>query len=243
MNDPFGYNRGFGGRGFDPATLGVRPSAQLSAGFLTQAFGWMFAGLLLTAGVAVLVDSSPQVLDLAAGLFLPALLVELVLVFGLSLAIRRINASVALGMFFVYAALNGVTFGLITAVTPLAAVGAAFFSASAMFGAAAVYGAVTKRSLASLGGILMMGLVGLIVAMLVNLFLQSTAMGYITSVIGVVLFTALTAYDTQRIAQGQIAAGLGSMEKAAVIGALQLYLDFVNLFLFLLRLFGGGQRR
>jgi FtsH-binding integral membrane protein len=242
MNDPFGYNRGFGARSVDPTALGVRPNAQLSAGFLTQAFGWMFAGLLLTAGVAVLVNSSPQFLDLAAGLFLPALLVELGLVFAISLAITRINASVALGMFFVYAALNGLTFGMITAVTPLEAVGAAFFSAAAMFGAAAVYGAVTKRSLASLGGILMMGLIGLIVAMVVNLFLQSAAMGYITSVIGVVLFTALTAYDTQRIAQGQLAARLGSMEKAAVFGALQLYLDFVNLFLFLLRLFGGQRR-
>ncbi len=240
MNDPFGT---YSGRSYDPARLGVQPSAQLSAGFLTQAFGWMFAGLLLTAGVATLVQTSSQLLSVAQTLFLPALIGELVLVFALSLAITRINATAALGMFFVYAALNGLTFGLITAVTPLQAVGAAFFSASAMFGAAAVYGAVTKRSLASLGGILMMGIVGLFVALLVNLFLQSTAMGYITSVIGVILFTALTAYDTQRIAQGQLAVGLGSMEKGAVIGALRLYLDFINLFLFLLRLFGGGQRR
>ena len=115
----------------------------------------------------------------------------------------------------------------------------AFLSASAMFGAAAIYGHVTKRSLAKLGGILFMGLIGLLVAMLLNIFLGSSQVTFLISIVGVVLFTALTAYDVQRIQSGDLAARLGSMEKAAVVGALQLYLDFVNLFLFMLRLLGS----
>lgn len=225
---------------YSPERLGVRPSAQLSAGFLTQAFGWMFAGLLLTAGISLLVQSNAGMTDLAASLYLPALIAELVIVFAISLGINRMGATVALSLFFVYAALNGFVFGLIFRVlNDWGSVSAAFFSASAMFGSAAIYGAVTKRSLASLGGLLMMGLVGVLVAMLVNFFIHSSALGYVISIVGVIVFTGLTAYDTQRISQGQLAARLGSMEKAAVIGALQLYLDFVNLFLMLLRLFSS----
>ena len=108
-----------------------------------------------------------------------------------------------------------------------------------MFGAAAIYGKVTQRSLAKLGGILFMGLIGLLVAMLLNIFLRSSEVTFLISIVGVVLFTALTAYDVQRIQSGDLAARLGSMEKAAVVGALQLYLDFVNLFLFMLRLLGS----
>jgi uncharacterized protein len=222
-----------------PSALGVRPAAALSAGFLSQAFAWMFAGLLLTAGVAFLVQSNERLISAAAALFLPALLVELALVFVISLGITRLPATVALGLFFVYAALNGVTFGLIFTAYPLASIGPAFLSASAMFGGAAVFGALTKRSLASIGGFLTMGLIGLIVALIVNAFLQSGPLGFAISIVGVVIFTALTAYDVQRISSGDIAVMVGSMERAAVLGALRLYLDFVNLFLMLLRLFGG----
>ena len=108
-----------------------------------------------------------------------------------------------------------------------------------MFGGAALYGAVTKRSLASWGGYLTMGLIGLIVAMVVNAFVGWSLGNVAISVVGVVIFTALTAYDVQRIASGDIAVMVGSMERAAVLGALRLYLDFVNLFLMLLRLFGN----
>src|SRR5205814_554676 len=132
----------------------------------------------------------------------------------------------------------GVTFGLIFTAYSLGSISAAFLSASAAFGGAAFYGATTKRSLASLGGILVMGVIGLIVAMLVNAFLNSTPFGYAISIVSVVIFTALTAYDVQRIATGDLAAWTGSMEKAAVYGALRLYLDFVNLFLMFLPLFG-----
>ena len=108
-----------------------------------------------------------------------------------------------------------------------------------MFGGAAIYGAVTKRSLASMGGILTMGLIGLFAAMIINMFLQSSAINWLISIAGIGIFTALTAYDVQRIQAGDLAARLGSMEKAAVVGALSLYLNFLNMFLFFLRLMGG----
>jgi FtsH-binding integral membrane protein len=234
------YPGQFGGL---PSQVGVRPDARLSAGFLTQAFTWMFAGLLLTAGIAFVVQGSPRLLELGRGLFLPAILIELGVVLGISFLINRISAVVALGLFFAYAALNGLTIGLIVSLYTQASVAAAFVSAAGMFGAAAVYGAVTGRSLATLGGYLRMALFGLIIAMLVNIFIGSQLISYVVSIIGVLIFVGLTAFDTQRIARGDLAAATGSMEKGAVIGALTLYLDFINLFLFLLRLFGGSGRR
>jgi len=227
--------------GLPPTTLGVKPDARLASAFLTQAFIWMFAGLLVTAGVAFVVQSSAPLLAFARGNFFLLFIAQLGIVVVISAAINRISATAALALFFVYAASLGITIGLIVSSYSNASVVTAFLSASAMFGAAAVYGHVTKRSLAGMGGILFMGLIGLFVAMLLNIFLHSSQVSWIISVIGVVLFTALTAYDVQRIQTGALAAQTGSMEKAAVIGALHLYLDFINLFLFVLRLFGGGR--
>jgi len=223
----------------DPATLGVIPDPRLAAAFLTHAFTWMFAGLLVTAGVAYAVQSNDRLLEFAAGSFFFLFIAQLALVVGISAAISRISASVALLLFFVYAASLGVTVGLIVSAYTTGSVVSAFLGASAMFGAAAVYGAVTHRQLAGLGGYLFVGIIGLLVASLINLFFASSGLTWIVSIVGVVLFTALTAYDVQRIKGGALAAATGSMEKAAVIGALQLYLDFINLFLFLLRLTGG----
>ena len=225
--------------GASPATLGVVPDARLAQAFLTQAFVWMFAGLLVTAGVAAVVRSNEALLNFAEGNFFLLFIAQIGIVVVISGAIKRISATAALGLFFVYAASLGITIGLIVASYTTGSVVTAFLSASAMFGAAAIYGHVTKRSLAKLGSILFMGLIGLLVAMVLNIFLMSTAVTWIISIVGVVLFTALTAYDVQRIQSGAIAAYTGSMEKAAVIGALQLYLDFINLFLFMLRLLGG----
>jgi FtsH-binding integral membrane protein len=199
----------------------------------------MFAGLLLTAGVAAVVQTSTTLTDFALQYFLLLIIGQLALVVIISGAINRLSATAALGLFFVYAATLGLTVGLVVQIYTGASVATAFLSASAMFGAAAVYGAVTKRSLAQLGGILFMGLIGLIVAMVLNLFLHSDQISWVISIIGVGLFTALTAYDVQRIQSGDIAAATGSVEKGAVIGALRLYLDFINLFFFLLRLMGG----
>jgi FtsH-binding integral membrane protein len=219
--------------------VGVRPDARLQQAFLTQAFLWMFVGLLVSAGVAYFVQTNDRLVEFAAGNFFLLIIGQLALVVAISWGINRISATVALGLFFIYAATLGLTIGLIVSGYTGSSVVTAFLSASAMFGAAAVYGHVTKRSLAGLGGILFMALIGLIVASLINIFLSNDAFGWIISIVGVGIFTALTAYDVQRIQNGDLAIATGSMEKAAVLGALHLYLDFVNLFLFLLRLFGS----
>jgi len=225
--------------GASPSALGVKPDARLAAAFLSQAFLWMFAGLLVTAGVAFAVQTNDRLLQFASNYFLVLFIAQLAIVVGISAGIKRISATAALALFFVYAASLGVTIGLIVSSYTTGSVVTAFVSASAMFGAAGIYGAVTKRSLAGIGGFLFMGLIGLMVAMLVNLIVGSTAVTWLISIVGVVIFTALTAYDVQRIQSGDLAARTGSMEKAAVIGALQLYLDFINIFLFMLRLMGG----
>lgn len=219
--------------------LGVRPAAALSVGFLTQAFGWMFAGLLLTAGVAYVVQTSTTLVNAAAGLFLPLFIVQIVLVVAISAGINRMSATIALGLFFVYAALMGVTLSFIFIAYSLGSIAAAFVSAAGMFGAAAAYGAITKRSLASIGGYAFMGLIGIVIASVVNLFLRSDSVSWIISIAGIGIFVVLTAWDVQKISRGQLAAATGSMEKGAVLGALSLYLDFINIFLFLLRLMGG----
>jgi Integral membrane protein, interacts with FtsH len=226
------------GIGQTPAIATV-PDARTQTALLTQAFLWMFVGLAVTAGVAFVVQGNQRLLDFAAGNILILIIGQLVLAFAIQLGIRRINASLALGLFFVYAASLGLTIGLIVTAYTDSSVVTAFLSASAMFGAAAVYGHVTKRSLAGLGSLLVMGVIGLLVASLINLFLVNDTVSWIISIIGVVIFTALTAYDVQRIQNGQLAVWAGSVEKAAVLGALHLYLDFVNLFLFLLRLLGS----
>lgn len=221
------------------SSVEVRPTAAVAAAFLTQAFIWMFAGLLLTAGVSALVQGSATLLDFARQYLILIFIAQLALVVVISAGINRVAATVALGLFFVYAASLGLTVGLIVSLYTGESVTAAFLSASAIFGGAALYGAITKRSLAGIGGALTMGLFGLVGAMVVNLFLPNGTFGWIISVGGVLLFTVFTAYDVQRIQTGALVAMTGSVEKAAVIGALRLYLDFVNLFLFLLRLMGG----
>jgi len=221
------------------AQVDARPSAAIATGYLSQAFLWMFAGLLLTAGVAFVVRGSEAVLDAVAGAWLPIVIGQLALAWGIGLGIRRMNATLALGLFFVYAATLGFTIGVIVSLYPTASVFTAFLSASAMFGGAGLYGVVTKRSLANLGGFLAMGIFGLIAAMIVNIILPNGTLGWVISLVGVVLFTVLTAYHTQKIAAGGLVAQAGSVEKAAILGALLLYLDFVNLFLFLLRLLGS----
>ena len=222
-----------------PSEAGVRPPAALQATFLTQAFGWMFAGLLLTAAVSWWLSSNPALLATLSQYLLLIFIGQIGLVVVISGAINRISSTLALGLFFIYAATMGITIGLVVSYYTTGSVVTAFLASAAMFGGAAIYGATTKRSLAGLGGILFMGLIGLIVASLLNIFFQSDQISWIISIVGVVIFTALTAYDVQRIQAGDLAARLGSMEKAAVIGALQLYLDFINIFLFLLRIFGS----
>ena len=217
----------------------IRTDARTQGAYLTQAFFWMFAGLLLTAGVATLVQLNQGLLSFAAHNFLLLIIGQFAVVLAIQFGITRLNATAALGMFFLYAASLGITIGLIVSLYTGTSVATAFLSSAAMFGGAALYGYTTKRSLAGIGGYLQMGVFGLIVAMVVNMFIGAGTLGWIISLVGVVLFTVLTAWHVQRIANGSLVIATGSVEKAAVIGALALYLDFINLFLFLLRLSGG----
>jgi len=199
----------------------------------------MFVGLIVTAAVAFVVESNARLVEFASENFFLLMIAQLGLVFVISLGIKKISATVALGLFFVYAASLGLTIGLIVMAYTQTSVVTAFLSASAIFGAAAIYGAVTKRRLVGLGPMLFVGLIGIIVASVLNIFLVNDMLAWGISVIGVVIFTALTAYDVQRIQNGDLAVATGSMEKGAVMAALALYLDFINIFLFLLRIFGG----
>ena len=227
---------------YAPSQLGVRPDARLAQAFLTQSFFWMFLGLLVTTGVGFLLSSLPEAtLVRYAWLALPMILVQLGVAVVLGLAIRRISATVGLLLFFVYAAITGVTLGIVLMTYELGSVLAAGSSAAAVFGAAAIYGSVTKRDLTGLGRYLFMALIGLIVASVVNLLVGWSWLSFGVSVAGVVIFTALTAYDVQKIQRGDMAAWAGSMEKGAVMGAFHLYLDFINLFFLLLRLFGSSR--
>jgi len=225
-----------------PSQLGVRPDARLAQAFLTQSFFWMFLGLLVTTGVGFLISSLPEeTLGGLAGLAIPLILIQLVVAVVLGVAIRRIPATVGLLLFFVYSALTGIVFGFVLVSYQLGSILAAGSSAAAVFGAAAIYGSVTKRDLSGLGPYLFMALIGLIVASLVNMFIGWSWLSFAISVAGVVIFTGLTAYDVQKIQRGDYAAWAGSMEKGAVFGAFHLYLDFVNLFFMLLRLFGNNR--
>jgi len=222
-----------------PSQLGVRPTTELANRFLSQSFGWMFAGLLLTAGVAAVVQGQPGLIHAVARYWIFIVFAQLGLAIGIQGLMGRMSATLGLGLFFVFAATMGVTVGVIVSLYTVPSVITSFLAASAMFGAAAVYGATTKRSLTSLGGFLFMGMIGLLVASVLNLFLGSGPLGWVISLIGVIVFTVYTAYDVQRISYGDYAASLGSVEKASVLGAIHLYINFVNIFLFLLRLMGS----
>jgi hypothetical protein len=233
---------------YSPDRLGVKPVARLSTAFITQAFFWMFMGLIVSAIIAFLVQNNLGLTQTVAGLWLPLIIVQMFLGVGLQLAIRRINATMALALFIAYAAINGLTLGVVVLAYTYntgtsATVVEAFLSAAAMFGGAAVFGAVTRRSLTNMFGYLAMATWGLMVAMVLNLLLGNSTLDILISVVGVLIFTALTASTVQKISRGDFAALTGSMEKASVLGALLLYIEFVAIFLFLLSLFGGGSRR
>jgi FtsH-binding integral membrane protein len=233
---------------YSPDRLGVKPVARLSTAFITQAFFWMFMGLIVSAIIAFLVQNNLGLTQTVASLWLPLIILQMFLGVGLQLAIRRINATMALALFIAYAAINGLTLGVVVLAYTYntgtsATVVEAFLSAAAMFGGAAVFGAVTRRSLTNMFGYLAMATWGLMVAMVLNLLLGNSTLDILISVVGVLIFTALTASTVQKISRGDFAALTGSMEKASVLGALLLYIEFVAIFLFLLSLFGGGSRR
>ena len=220
---------------------GARLAPEQSASILSQSFGWMFVGLVLTAGIAAFVANNDRIISTVGEFWFLIFFGQLGLAIGIQGLIRRISASAALGLFFVFAATMGFTVGVIVSFYRLPSVITSFFGAGAMFGAAALYGYTTKRSLTGIGGFLFMGVIGLIVASIVNVFLGSDTIGWVIAFIGVIIFTVLTAYDVQRISSGDYVTMAGSVEKASVVGALHLYINFVNIFLFLLRLLGSRE--
>jgi len=210
--------------------------------FLSKVYGWMFLGLLVTAGTAVTVASSPaliKTLILNRGLLLLMVFAQLGLVIYLSVRVNKMAPAMAAGLFLVYSALVGITTSSIFMVYTGASIVSAFVIAGGMFGAMAVFGTLTKRSLAGVGQFMFMGLIGLVIASIVNIFLFSDMLSFVISVVGVLVFTGLTAWDAQRLKQMAVALPDGRTGTYAVVGALSLYLDFINLFFFILRLTGG----
>ncbi len=208
--------------------------------FMNHVFGWMAAGLTLSGALAWAVYDGGPLYEFAQPLFFPLIIAELVLVFALSATLHKLKAGTAAGLFLLYAALNGLTLGVIVDLYTATSVARVFFITAGSYGAMAFIGLTTKRDLSGMGSFLMMGVIALIITMVVNMFLASTALDWAVSVIGVLLFAGLTAYDVQKFKKlGYL--GFNSSKEAsrmAIAGALNLYLDFINMFLFLLRLFG-----
>jgi FtsH-binding integral membrane protein len=210
--------------------------------FLSKVYGWMFLGLLLTAGTAVTVASSPALINtliLNRPILWILILGQLGLVIYLSARVNKIAPATAAILFLLYSAMVGVTTSTIFLVYTGASIVSAFVIAGGMFGTMAVFGSLTKRSLAGVGQFMFMGLIGLIIASIVNIFWFNDMLNFVICVIGVLVFTGLTAWDAQRMKQMAVALPDGRVGAYAVVGALTLYLDFINLFFFILRLLGG----
>jgi len=214
--------------------------------FVRSVYNWMCIGLALTGFLAYYVSTSPELMKLIFGnpiLFFGLIIGELAMVFAISGWVERMSPAMATGLFVGYSALNGVTLSVIFLAYTQASIFSTFFICSATFACCSVYGWTTKKDLTSWGGFLTMGLIGIIIASVVNMFIRSNAMTMILSYIGVIVFVGLTAYDTQKIknlALTQPVDADGSVvRRLAIVGALTLYLDFINLFLMLLRILGS----
>jgi FtsH-binding integral membrane protein len=228
-----------------PPYIEQRAGARTDVAFIRQVFAWMFGGLVVTGGIAALLTNTLShefLTDSGMPVFFGALILELVVVIALVAGINRFSAGFATTAFMLYAALNGLTFAFIFAFYTTESVYTAFFVTAGMFAVMAAIGWTTSIDLSKLGTVLLMLLFGLILATIVNLFLASSTLYWITTYAGVVLFCGLTAYDMQKLKRMNTEGMTGEVrDKSAIIGALALYLDFINLFLFLLRIFGSGR--
>lgn len=214
--------------------------------FMSKVYGWMAFALMITGVISYLVASTPALVNaivMNQMFFMVLLFAELGLVFWLSARIHKMSYTTAMIGFIVYSALNGLTLSFIFLAYTMSSIASTFFITAGTFAVMSVYGYTTKTDLTKIGRILMMLLVGLIIATVVNIFMKSPMLYWITTYAGVAIFVGLIAYDTQKIKNyfAQIGGDETMIRKIAIIGALNLYLDFINLFLFLLRLFGGGR--
>ena len=221
----------------------------VSKSFFANVFLWMFAALAISTVFAFLFATNDTLLSYLVtnrGLSLAGKVVMFApigFVLLMSFGFQRLSAPVMAALFLTYAAINGISFSFILLAYTAGSVIGCFASAAVMFGIMAVMGYTTSKDLTSFGRIMMMGLIGIVVAMLVNFFLGSQQLDYIISIIGVAVFTGLTAYDVQKLKRISIGleydgVGTANVRKLSILGALTLYLDFINLFLMLLRLFG-----
>ncbi len=219
-------------------------AAQIDVGlrqYMLRVYNLMASGLALTGIVAFLVASSPAAVQLLFGTPLKwvVMLAPLALVFFFSFKIHSMKASTAQTVFWIYSALMGASLATVLLVFTGASVARTFFITAAAFGGLSLYGYTTKRDLSAFGTFLVMGLIGLIIAMVVNIFLQSSMLQFVISAAGVLIFAGLTAWDTQKIKEMYLEAdGHEVASKKAIMGALTLYLDFINLFMFMLQFLG-----
>ncbi len=221
--------------------LGVKT---YQAVYITKVYNWMALALFITGLVAYFTATSPQLFNAIIGsriLFFGLIIGELALVVYLSRAINTMSRNMAIGAFLVYSVLNGLTMSVIFMAYTSNSIATTFYITAGTFAAISFYGYTTKKDLTSIGNMAFMALIGIIIASIVNMFLQNEMMYWIISYLGVAVFVGLTAYDTQKLKEigSRGFANEDSMEKMSIMGALTLYLDFVNLFLFLLRIFGG----
>jgi uncharacterized protein len=234
--------------GSNPAQMSAANVEAIQHDFIWRVYRWMSVGLCITGLLAMGIASDRELSYTIISnrtLFYVLMFGELGLVFVLSGMIQRMSAFMAISVFFLYAALNGVTMSVIFSIYSAESIASAFFVTAGTFAVMSFYGYVTKRDLTSLGNLLFMALIGLVIASVVNIFLNSAAIYWVTTYAGVLIFVGLTAYDTQKIKRMNIIGNEGTEEdtKEAILGALILYLDFINLFLMLLRVMGGGRRK
>ena len=225
--------------------ISAEEAADVQARFFAQVYGWMAAGLGLTGGIALFASSSPELMQFVFGtrfVFMGLIIVELVIVGFLSARIFDWSLGKVQAAFVGYAVLNGVTLSCVFLAYTSSSIASTFFVTAGTFGIMSLFGYFTKADLSGWGKLLSMAVIGLVLAMVVNIFLNNSVLEIITSFIGVLVFVALTAYDTQKLKQLallEVTEGEEMSSKASILGALTLYLDFVNMFLFLLRLFGS----
>ena len=227
-------------RGFAAPFPAEHLNSQVAA-FLRLVYGWMAAGLVITAIVSWLVAGSPTLVVAIASnrlLFWAIIIAQLGLVFALSARVNTLAPATASVLFVAYSALTGVTLSFILLMYTGASIATTFFVTAGMFGTLAMYGTLTRRNLQGAGQFLFMGLVGVVLASLVNVFWQHDGLQFVISFIGVIVFTGLAAYDAQRMRAMALALPSGQIASHAIVGALALYLDFINLFLFMLRFVG-----
>jgi len=224
-------------------TMSVDATAAEQQRFMVRVYNWMTAGLAITGFMAFYVSNNPTMMNIIFGNpVIPIVLIiaQIGLVFWLASRVMQMSASQATGVFMLYAGLTGITFSTIFVVYTSASITSTFLVTAGTFGAMSLYGYTTRKDLTSWGSFLFMGLIGIIIASLVNIFLQNSMMSTVITYAGVLIFVGLTAYDTQKIKEMNIIGNEGTEEdtKEAIRGALTLYLDFINLFLMLLRLMG-----